>query len=525
MPDTYTIPTIAANVGGATAVADINASFAAAETAINDLAARLELMNDKSAIVQHYVPIAADVSQGDLVYWDAENGVYERAQALLRAIPGRQGESIEAPCARVEGLIIQIDGSDSPHTATILLGGCYTNASVASNVLANVNTIAPVQDDNDDTDSTLQATTDWPSGVYYLSPISPGKVTDDPGSNLRQPVLVYHGGNRISLTLFYMAHDNHFHATETIDTWTAVGNTYQAVLPASFGAASTETAAVFMSGALNTTDFSFPVMSGAETQQTVVYSGSSAPSSGSVVVFNHFPFAYGSPVVRTVRTTNDSLNVEMANGIVTLTANAFVVGDTVNTGTAVGSISGGTITLTDVVTGVHGGEGITVTPGPVAGSVRISRSDLIGNPVEADLLNHNGTAMTPVGTSSVPMQCVTFIAGRTANVVLQKAITDVPNGTKAFVCGTLVGEGTDTLAVDIAFAPQPSISGAVATSSFTTLSPSTTMTLAGTSGGLTYAETSAGLSVAGTGVLMAKVAINSPPAANRCFLRLGFRLQ
>lgn len=89
------------------------------------------------------------------------------------------------------GIIIAINGA----TCTLLCGGIYKDGAVADACLG-INAVP---------------------GTYYLSPFVAGKAVLDPQQNLRQPVLQYMGDGKLSLSIFYMAHDGHQHASAVLD--------------------------------------------------------------------------------------------------------------------------------------------------------------------------------------------------------------------------------------------------------------------------------------------------------------------
>ena len=505
----FEIPELPASyTGGLTPTQALNARFGLVEDALNTLAAQITLTGNKHAIVQQNVPIASGATLGDLVYWDTENGVYAAAQALLRNIPGVQGDSIEAPQARVEGILLNIDSG--ANTGTLLCGGCYTDTAVASGFFG---TDAPGDD--------------YPPGVYYLSPTTAGKVTGNPGSNLRQPVLVYHGNGSFNLNLFYMAHDNHFHASEIIDTWSGAAGAYTATMSGGWGEATAETAAVFLSGGLATEDFSFgEYVSGA---QVLTYSGATQPASGSVVVFNHYPFAYGAPVVRVIKSTDNNLSVNTANGIVTLTAHDFTSAGSASIGSAIATIQGGTYTTTPVVTKIIEGAGITVGSANAAGEVTVQRSDMYGTLLEPDTINHNGTTVGSVDG----YQYVMFPKGRTgASLCIQKTLVNVPASATLNVVATLFGSGGTSGGVTLKFVDNPTADATTTTLPTSGAIVSTTINMnAGAENTLTYisAETGKPLAAADaayrTGTAVAIISATTAPTIDTKCLHIGFILQ
>ena len=485
---------------GAITIADLNTRIAAANTALNSLTSDIAAISNKSAIIRQRVALAQGTTAGQLVYWDSTNNCYAPAQALLKAVPGLQGDTLEADNAHVEGLVLEIAGTSPTTTGTLLCGGLWT----ASNALLG---------------AIFGTETTPATGVYYLSATTPGGVTSDPGAHLRQPVLVYHGNNEISMSLFYMAHDNHYHATTSDLTWTAnTDGGLDALLPASFGAATEDTAAVFVSGALNTTDFTFPEMEAGDTQQVIHYGGTAASfDSGAVVVFNHFPFAYGAPVVRSVQSVNNGLSVRTANGVVTLIPNDFTVVNGTGATQAVASITGGTLTTTPVVANVEAGAGITIGVGTTTGSVLISNASLYNTPLDPDTVNHNGTTVVSDGV----YQYFQFPAGRDASMIIQKTVVGLPVGTKISLFADVYGAGTASITCKARFVPQPDTTPVNLPS---TLYTATETTWSGTAGKVTHNATAlTGGTISGSGVLVGYISAASPGAALNC-LRLGFTL-
>ena len=153
------------------------------------------------------------------------------------------------------------------------------------------------------------------------------------------------------------------------------------------------------------------------------------------------------------------------------------------------------------------------------GSVTIAASNLVGNPIDAYSINHNGTNMTSDGTFTY----VTFPRTRSSEFVMSLPVKDVSSGTKmkATAWGICAGNGA-TFDVKIYFVPTPGASSPAQIPS----SPSATTTLlfSGQSGQLTYAETPAVVEFEGDGMLVASVAIQSAPNTDIRLLRVGFKL-
>ena len=67
------------------------------------------------------------------MYYDTTDALFKPALAALLALPGHQGESVEAPESRVEGMIINKDTANN--TGTLLQGGYYNSSSCAAGCL------------------------------------------------------------------------------------------------------------------------------------------------------------------------------------------------------------------------------------------------------------------------------------------------------------------------------------------------------------------------------------------------------
>lgn len=510
---TYTVPLIGNQTAptNEAAVAMLDNSLSYIQDALNSIAGRLAENDTKNAIIQHDVPITTDVFEGALVYFNSDTSKYEPALAALLPLPGENGASIEAPSARVEGIIISRDVSGV--TGTLLRGGFYTKNTVADNCLG----------------------TNATAGTYYLSTTTAGKATKDTDGLLRQPVLSYYGNGMFSLTLFYMAHDEHYHTTAILqDGWSEIDSededapagsywVYDGTLLTSayMGVLSKVTTAVFWNGELQPTledpSSPFDIVNGKLYCKLM-----DAPEAKSVVIFNHFPFAYNSPVVRSIQSVNENmLRVDDANGVVTLTPYEFTTGATAPSQLAISSIVEGKITYTPVVTGINAGPGIKVSRN-VTGVTTVSAANLVGSQIDAYSIQHNGTTLITDGL----FQFITFPAGRESEFVMFLPVTDVPEGVtlQASAWGTLYGSSA-TLNVDGWFIEQPTAGNN--TDLPVTTNPQNTVELSfnGQEGKLSYGEVSlTGCTVSAPGMLVARIAIPSAPSDNVELLRVGFKL-
>lgn len=495
-----------------------NSFVQAVQYALNDLSTRIDGTNTKSAQLRYNVPIAEGVTPGTLVYWRIpENGdsvaAFAPALAKLRAIPGDQGESIEAPEARVEGMIIATDSGNT--SGTLLMGGYWESQSCADACLGSAAL----------------------SGTYYLSTVNAGMATMDPGSGLRQPVLSYYGGGKFSLALFYMAHDNHFHTRHALngDYWVnadalAASSGVTAPPTAVFGYDASQdadmvklgelavgTTAIFENGVLmDSASNSGYLVSGGQ----LWYCGGTSPATKDVVLFNHFPFAYGSSVVRSIESESASLKVTNKNGLYVLKAADYISGGTSNSALAVSAISGNTVSFTPVVSGVRGGLGIDAETLP-SGTVVLGTSDQQKSLLDAYSITYNGAASQNDGLFSY----VSFPKGRNSSVTVSLPVRGL-DGSVRYKCSlwALSTGGAHTMNVKMYFTEDPEVGG---TSSLPTQEAPATMTSISLPGGTTSVslnETAQSMTIAKSGLAVAVLSTAEVPSTDVRLLRLGFRL-
>lgn len=512
---TDTITRITAGGTGSEALSKFNNPLSQIETHLNTLASRIANQNSKSALVRKNVPFSSDVFVGALVYYNSNEGHsrFEPALASLLSDPGSNGASVEAPSSRVEGMVVSVDStSDNSNTVTgtLLCGGCWDDAAAIS-----------------------ACTAGGTAGTYYLSPTDAGHAVKDTKGHLRQPVLSYYGAGKFSLTLFYMAHDNHFHGScELTGTWQQVttglpSNVDTAPNGALFwydgsadsgylniGELGERTTAVFHRGVLQTSADSFVVASG-----YLWYTGAEPPASGSVTVFNSYPFAYDSPVVRSVESSTDSLTVSNRNGVITLTASDFVSGSVDNNAYAVSALSGNKVLMTPVVSGLSAGPGIAITS-KYNGIATISLSNSTNNLQDAYSIHHQQTVQTSDGNHVY----ITFPANRKGAIVINRPITDVDNNTKQKAYVWLIGTGAGaTFSVNLYWVKQDTTGASVALPGQHLLNQTLAYTADANSSA--YAETASSMEIEGAGLLSATIEINNAPSTDVRLLRVGFRCE
>lgn len=518
MSTTYQIPMLqdASPASTDAAVKTIDTSLTEIQSALNDLSGRVDNLNTKSAVIRQHVPLAAGVLIGDLVYYNANldqdlesrRGEYAKAQALTLAETTTGGQTIEAPCARTEGMVIATDSGSSPLTGTLLVGGYWEDQGAADNCLGS--TASP--------------------GIYYLSPTLAGKATLNTYGHLRQPVLSYYGNGAFSLSLFYMAHDNHFHSSQVLQSvWDDVSDVviggqtayykYGGDTAPGLGGLG-DTTAVFYNGVLQNTTGSntlFKIYNG-----ELYYMDGTEPT-GVVTVFNHYPFAYESAIVKSIYSTSAAITVKNTNGQVAITGNDFIQGITAKSSQAIYSVNGRELNYTPVITDVVAGPGINVRKS-LDGTAVVAASTNVGGLMDAYSINHNGTTLIS-DAGNPPLQYITFPAGqRASNFVMYLPVHDIGDAVcNVAVWGIKLGTETATLNVSAKFIPDPT---ATAQSSTSGEANTRSMVISGgsSSTALTYDEVEiTGCTVQGSGMLVAVVGCTN--SANQVqLLRTGFRL-
>lgn len=493
--------------GNMTAAQLIDTRFEEVAKDLNELSDRIYSLNTRSGIVRHDVLLESDVGVGSLVYFDSDKGRYCNALAATLAETTAGGMTIEAPSAHVEGIVLSTNDS-SPLTGTMLTGGYW----------------------NDDTVMTACLGTEAGPGVYYLSPTIPGKATQNTYGHLRQPVLSYYGaGAGFSLSIFYMAHDNHYHSSDVLGTYWEPANVvingstsnfvYNGDFSAGLGAIG-DTTAVFYNGVLQVpgdSNNNFKIY-----DNKLYYMDTPAPT-GLVTLFNHFPFAYGSPVIRTITSANDALSVKNENGQVTLSANDFTQGATNKSALAIYGISGRELNYTPVVTDVQPGPGISVSRA-VDGTAYISAVSVVGSLMDAYSINHNGTTLITDGTN---LQFITFPANRASQFVMYLPVHGITSPCQVYVWGIKAGQQLAVLNVNASFIPDPTpgnpseivVAGGTGSNMvFSAVADASANTL-------TYEELAiTGCTISGDGMLMATVSMQSTGADQVKLLRTGFKL-
>ena len=482
-----------------------------ANNALEWLKAHVDSSANKSAIVRHNVPIHTSVHIGSLVYYNAAKGLYYPAKAVLLPESTAGGYTIESPEARVEGIIIDIYQGTSSIVGTMLCGGYWVDQAVTDWCL-----IPPTEQGESK------------EGTYYLSPSVEGKATKYTYGHLRQPVLTYYGEGAFGLNLFYMAHDNHFHASQVLEAgWVPVTGTtapanaqfvYEGPIDMGLGTLG-DTTAVFYKGVLQV-----PYNMGSTSPQFTIQDNKlycmmdAYPNSGEVALFNHYPFAYENAIIRSVYSDSASLTVENTNGIIKLTANEFVSGAIAPSAYAVSGIKDNTMSFTPIVANVYAGPGINVVR-TIDGGVYVSTSTLVGSLIDAYNINHNGTTLVSAGS----LEYITFQTGRNSNFVMTAPIKGVTTPCNVVVWAMKRGESSASVNLDVSFIPDPDTVGTVDVVGQT---GSITFGAGTNSNSLVYAESAiAGITINKDGLLVAKVSASPTTTQGQVqLLRAGFKL-
>jgi len=524
--NSFDISTIPTGLAGTDVIAAINQSIGQINAALNQLYGNIIQTSANSAVIRKNVPISVDCVPGCLVYFNADenHSRFEPAYAVTLGEPGNQGQTLEAPSSRVEGMILSVD--DSPEAgavnptvhATMLCGGYYEDADAMTYCLGANRDIA---------------------GTYYLTPSSsaPGTAVDAETieGHLRQPVLSNYGGGKFSLALFYLAHDNHFHGSYEISagSWVPVGTElppgvttpptgaylwYEApaddIAYVNMKELSPRTTAVFYNGALQGESSDFVVDQG-----YLWYKQQTSPAAHSVVIFNHYPFAYDSAVVRSVESMNDTVTVTNRNGLIQLTANDFASGGTVRNAYAVSAIVGRDVMLTPVVSGVAAGPGMSVNLS-MDGVATISSADYVGYPIDAQIVNYNGAAPSSDGRFIY----FTFPKGRTASgMIVSAPINGIPNTTTTRAYLWVASASSAGFDVKFYWVQQPDATAQAVLPTDPTVT--TTLNVSANQGAINYAESGDYVDITGSGMLSAVINIQGTPSDDIRLLRIGFRLE
>lgn len=486
MSNVYTVPKITA---GQATPAKFNAPLEYIQKSLNSLQAKLDGLVNKSAVLQWNATVSDDTNIGDLVYFDSQEGsCFRPAIARLLGKPGSQGQSVQAPSSRVQGLVISLN------PAVILKQGYYESNAIISTIGTGAS-----------------------AGMYFLSPQTAGKATKDPGWNMRQPCISYYGDGKFSMLTNYLAHDNHHHSYAKLTTSIAADD-YQGqdqkkgsvcwIAPTEdIGQLSSVTTAIFADGILNNTNYQC-------TAHAVWYTGSATPASY-IQVFNVIPFAYGDSVVRSLAT--QTLDIEGSQGNLRINLPTYEITQNTFADSAVSNIDGKYLQKTPVVSKITAGAGIYLKQ-LSNGIYNIASDQLVGSYLDATDMYMNGTQR--VATSLLTYNV--FPSGKQTSYTMSLPITNSSKQEyKASVWLYSRGQASGTVYITFYWIPllQQSATAIPNTGVETTLrlSNSTANNL------LLQKVNIADFTLTSSGTLVAKLTMKSP-AKDTYIYRSGFML-
>ena len=498
MTDSFTIPRVTAT--GAS-LDNFNNPLNQIQKALNQLADNQAQIYNKSAIILFDQPVLHAAKAGDLVYYDVDEAAFAPAIAQLNAELGQQGQTMQSPKARVMGMLISdpaVQGSS--YVATILFGGMYHDQSGSLITHCLGQNAMP--------------------GTYYLSPWTAGKAVLDPKQNLRQPVLQYMGDGKFALSCFYLAHDGHQHASVTL-TYTywaqdVEQNKYtydpegKDSVYVALGQLSQATTALFVDGKLHTWGQVFSIDP---------YRGLCATqlpdASAKIVLMNHYPLAYGAPVVRDVVSSAAWLTTHKKGGIVQITPVPYTYStEDAGKGSAIYDITGSEIVRHKVVNEIVAGIGIDVHT--KAGTVTVTNKALDSIYADATLINLNGA----VHIEQSGLTFIVFPAGRQTTVNMYYPVNYIQDAAKATVWMQYSTQTAAEASVSLSYIQLPDTKD----TQVEILQPwqLQTLTLAAVSAGKLRLAQTEPMSITKPGYLCASIKIT--PTNNVKLIRQGFRV-
>ena len=499
---TGTLTRVTAGGTGDTVLEKINRPLDEIETALNTLSSRIGAIGDRASVLRQYVPLSPDCFRGALVYFNPAPGHTRFEPAFAAVLDAVDGQPVEAPSTRVEGMVVSISASSGTDTdsvlGTLLTGGYWDDADMLAACVGSGTA----------------------AGTYYLSD-SPGRASESPVLGLCQPVISAYGDGSFGLSLMYRAQDGHQHQSHLLSpsAWRDVteadaapdgyAQVYDTALDAEWdllGPLHQSGCAVFLDGVLDT--------SGAvEIQDGRLFRRSAR--TGSTFVFSCYPFMYGDTVVRSVVSASPLVKVSRVGGTVRLSAFDFPSTSTSPSPVAVSDLSGTSLRLTPVVSELVAGPGVTVNSDPSTGRATVSSGAMVGTLLDAYAVNHNGTVMSSDGS----LLHTVFPAGRTASLTLSVPLSGMSGRTmRARAC--VVTAGCDvTLSCSFLFLPfqnETTLPVDAATG---------TITLTGTSGKAVRGLDDTGTVVTGDGMLYITMSPSAVPSSDVRLLRLGAVLE
>lgn len=437
-----TVPYISAGEDASAAVLDRPLKVLADRT--EWLKGQLDTLTNKSAVVARSVSVASTVTVGDLVYFDAVEGQYDKALAEWSATLGAEGELLPGVRAFVKGLVVVKAASN---TADVLRIGDWTDAVT---VLA-----------------ALGASPEM--GVYYLSADTPGAATLT-APPLKTQVITYEGGDTLSVQVVGHPQPNHVHRRYTLaESWLEPDDPDLADMDpptdAVYGydvTADADLSALFVAYPGEITLFGDGTLvdpAKYETNRwTIWWMSATTEPAADMTAFAYSPMAHDEPVIRgVVSATPESLTAVAAAGVLTLTELPFTQTAATHSATAVSSISGRTQQMTTIVSGLTAGSGAHVANFSDGRAV-VSLDTTVDAQIDADIYNLNNAVEDSSGdwiSVLLPRGRISSLTGR---VPLPKLSTTAYYQVTAFAW--IAGAASQSaLTVRVAMTESPRITG------------------------------------------------------------------
>lgn len=311
----------------------LNAPIVYIQKALN----ALQTYQQDSCIVYKNLKLNSDVDKGDIVYYNTEVGCFCKALAALSGEKGIEGQTVQAPSSRVQGVIIDIGQDRSSNT--LLKQGFYKDQNIIKDLIA---------------DEAKEA------GIYYLSSKHAGKVQLEPGWTMRQPCISYYGSGLFSVITTYIAHDAHIHYSYSVGKGTASTVDPSMVCTKiediqAINALNSNSAVFFLDGKLDTENVKWDNDSKTLSWPAVTVEGANntEQTAGRVVLFAHLPTAYGDAVVRSIKSDTLSINADSGNYKINTNFQLCSSDSITRSAWAICNIQGNTLKRTQIVSDIQ----------------------------------------------------------------------------------------------------------------------------------------------------------------------------
>lgn len=367
----------------------------------DNLYERLNQVTDRNSMIIESVDISPDIDGCSVVYWNAEQDFYDRGKAVWSTTHGPNGELQIAESGMIQGIILNVpvDG-----VGDILTGGTYTLTDAQKLKL-----FGPGEPDE---------------GLYFLSAVDEGTVTNvKPATPV--PVLYYTGLNRITVAIGAPPEHNHIHKNYTMaEAWLGAANPQFDDMDIPAGAvwgydraSDAQVDELFMT---YPGDFVITVDGVIDglflvNSDNIWYMDAVDPNGFTdIQLFVSVPYNYGQPIIRAIQTTEDDLDIQGENGVVTINVKPWEPQASALSGEAVSYVNGREYGVTPVVSAIYPqGDSINVYKNPSTGEYVLSAGNPgIGN-VYAEVVNLNNAMQVTDGDYIL----LTFPENRTSSMV------------------------------------------------------------------------------------------------------------